>query len=77
MMVCHAPEMYRVINGETANCEVEERSFTYLKRNAKLNTNHHTNNVVDSLFLRWQCREEDGIKYNPTSAVAKTARFVQ
>ena len=58
----HAPLQYRLINGETINCEDEERSFNLIKNITKDTSNYKPGHLIGNLIVRQevesQCREK-------------------
>ena len=57
-IVYHAPVMYRIISGKTANTEQEERVFHTLKHITSITSNQHREHVLLNNMIRMQVREE-------------------
>ena len=58
----HAPLQYRLVNGETINCEDEERCFNLIKNITKDTSNYKPGHVIGNLIVREvvesQCQEK-------------------
>ena len=58
----HAPPQYRLINGESINCEDEERCFNLIKNITKDTSNYKPGHLIGNLIVRQeiesQCREK-------------------
>ena len=57
-IVHHAPVMYRISSGKTANAEQEERVFHTLKHIISTTSNQHPEHVLLNNMIRMQVREE-------------------
>lgn len=52
----HGPMLYRIVSLPSVNAEDEERVFHPLKKLAVIASNHHPDNVLLNLFIRYQVR---------------------
>ena len=60
----HAGDMLRIISGQSANAERQERIFNSIKRITKLTSNYHPGHVIPNLFVRLQAEKELGLQGN-------------
>ena len=71
----HAPLLYRLVNGETINCEDEERCFNLIQNITKDTSNYKPGHVIGNLIVREevesQCQEKYEFdrenRFNPSS----------
>ena len=54
----HAPVMYRILSGRSANAEQEERIFHVFKLITNSTSNHHPDHVIDNVMIRLAVRDE-------------------
>ena len=57
-LIIHARQQYRIISGRTANTEKEEAMFTTIKNNTNLTSNHHPDNIISNVIIRYQAKEK-------------------
>ena len=73
----HAPLQYRLVNGETINCEDEERCFNLIKNITKDTSNYKPGHVIGNLIVRQEVESQCHEKYefdreiNPTLQVIR------
>ena len=76
-MCVHAPLQYRLVNGETINCEDEERCFNLIKNITKDTSNYKPGHVIGNLIVRQEVESQCHEKYefdreiNPTLQVIR------
>lgn len=63
-LTAHAGDMLRIISGQSANAERQERIFNSIKRITKNTSNYHSGHIVPNLFIRLQAEKEMGLKGN-------------
>ena len=51
-LLVHAPVQYRLVSGESINCEVEERFFNSIKNITCGTTNYHPGHLIGNLIVR-------------------------
>ena len=57
MLLSHACDQYRILDGHTSNTESEEHTFSFAKKISDDTSNHHLDNVISNIFIRAQVRE--------------------
>ena len=61
-LLVHAPLQYRLVSGESINCEDEERFFNWIKSITQSTTNNRPGHLIGNLIVRLevesQCREK-------------------
>ena len=61
-LLVHAPLQYRLVSGESINCEAEERYFNSIKRITKGTSNNRPGHLIGNLIVRQQvesrCNDE-------------------
>ena len=61
-LLVHAPLQYRLVSGESINCEDEERFFNWIKSITQSTTNNRPGRLIGNLIVRLevesQCREK-------------------
>jgi len=60
----HAGDMLRIISGQSANAERQERIFNSIKRITKQTSNYHPGHVIPNLFVRLQAEKQLGLQGN-------------
>ena len=70
-IVCHAPIMYRLISGRSANAELEKRMFHTLKIITKGTSNQHPEHVILNNMVRLQVRQELNVTERQDNEVSK------
>ncbi|KAK3735229.1 hypothetical protein QZH41_008432 [Actinostola sp. cb2023] len=58
----HAGLMLRIISGQAANAEGQERIFNHIKRITKHTSNYHPGQIIPNLFIRLQAEKEMGLQ---------------
>ena len=58
----HAGLMLRIISGQAANAEGQERIFNHIKRITKRTNNYHPGQIIPNLFIRLQAEKEMGLQ---------------
>lgn len=53
-LLVHAPMQYRMINGQSINCEAEERYFNAIKKISNNTTNFRPGKIIGNLIIRQQ-----------------------
>ena len=62
--VCvHGPLQYRLVNGETINCEDEERSFNLIKSITRGTSNYKPGHLIGNLVVRLEAESQSKKKY--------------
>ena len=59
----HAPLQYRSTNGETMNCEDEERSFNLIKNITRCTSNYTPGHLIGNLVVRLEAESQCKEKY--------------
>ena len=61
-LLVHSPLQYRLVSGESINCEDEERFFNWIKNITQSTTNNRPGHLIGNLIVRLevesQCREK-------------------
>ena len=57
-LIVHACQQYCIISGRTANTEKEEAMFTTIKNNTNLTSNHHPDNIISNVIIRYQAKKK-------------------
>ena len=63
-LLVHAPLQYRLVSGESINCEDEERIFNSIKSITRNTTNNHPGHVIDNLIARQEVEAGCKKKYD-------------
>lgn len=59
-LTAHGGLMLRIVSGQTANTEEEERIFNHIKKITKHTSNYSTGQIIPNLLLRLQAEKEMG-----------------
>ncbi|KAK3746096.1 hypothetical protein QZH41_004621 [Actinostola sp. cb2023] len=63
----HAGLMLRLVSGQAANAEAQERVFNSIKRITKQTSNNHPRQIITNLFIRLQAEKEMGLQGDDVS----------
>ncbi|KAK3709657.1 hypothetical protein QZH41_010994 [Actinostola sp. cb2023] len=63
----HAGLMLRLISGQAANAEAQERIFNSIKQITKQTSNNHPRQIITNLFIRLQAEKEMGLQGDDVS----------
>ena len=72
-MLVHASLQFRIINGESINCEAEERFSNTIKCITKSTSSYHPGHVIGNCIVRHQTetRTQDTYHHENTESVKK------
>ena len=73
----HAPLQYRLVNGETINCEDEERCFNMIKNITKDTINYKPGHVVGNLIVRQEVESQCHEKYEFDREINSTLQVIR
>ena len=74
----HAPVMYRIISGKSANAEMEERIFNTFKRITNATSNQHPDHILLNFMARVSVRQELQTNYElkECNAINKLCQYL-
>ena len=68
----HSPLQYRLVNGDTINCEDEERSFNLIKSITRGTSNYKPGHLIGNLVVRLEAESQSKKKYEFNSKTDST-----
>ena len=74
VIISHATDQYKIINGRSSNTESDERYFHTIIDISDNISNHHPDNTISNAFIRWQMRKdfhEDGTILRTEASLTK------
>ena len=72
----HAPLQYRLINGETINCEDEERCFNLIKNITKETSENKPGHLIGNLIIRQEVEGQRREKYEFDIKKESTLQYI-
>ena len=76
-MCVHAPLQYRLVNGETINCEDEERCFNLIQNITKDTSNYKPGHVIGNLIVREEVESQCQEKYEFDREIDSTLQVIR